>query len=68
MLKKEMKQLEDKIDALLSSHQNLQRINKGLSANETALMHERADLMKKNDIARNKVEAMITRLKGLEQH
>ncbi|MBL4865324.1 MAG: TIGR02449 family protein [Pseudomonadales bacterium] len=68
MLEKELEELEDKIDALLSSHRELQHKNRSLANNETSLMDERANLMKKNDLARNKVEAMISRLKGLEQH
>ncbi|MBL4795166.1 MAG: TIGR02449 family protein [Pseudomonadales bacterium] len=68
MLEKEIKLIEDKIDALLSSHQNLQRQNKHLADNEISLLGERADLMKKNDLARSKVEAIISRLKGLEQN
>ena len=30
-------------------------------------MEERADLLKKNDVAKSKVEAIISRLKSLEQ-
>ena len=41
--------------------------NEALSSREGKLLEERADLLKKNDVARAKVEAIITRLKSLEQ-
>jgi cell division protein ZapB len=37
-------------------------------AREAALREERADLIKKNDLARAKVEAIISRLRELEQN
>ncbi|MBV1881669.1 MAG: TIGR02449 family protein [Pseudomonadales bacterium] len=67
MLEQEFKHLEDKIDTLLSAQQELRRKNHSLLNNEKSLMNERTELMKKNDLARNKIEAMISRLKGLEE-
>ena len=67
MLEQEFKQLEDKIDTLLSAQKELKRKNHSLLNNERSLMNERTELMKKNDLARNKIEAMISRLKGLEE-
>jgi cell division protein ZapB len=38
-----------------------------LHEREAKLVEERAQLLKKNDVARSKVEAIISRLKSLEQ-
>ncbi|MBP8111948.1 MAG: TIGR02449 family protein [Agitococcus sp.] len=40
--------------------------NNALRAKETALLAERDDLSRKNDLARARVEAIILRLKALE--
>ena len=41
--------------------------NQALSEQQSNLMSERASLMQKNDLARTRVEAMIMRLKSMEQ-
>jgi cell division protein ZapB len=41
--------------------------NQSLRVRQDTLVVERASLVAKNDEARTKVEAMINRLKGLEQ-
>lgn len=61
------KQLEQRVDEFIELCDEYKRHNKSLRARETQLTEERANLMKKNDMARNKVESMITRLKALEQ-
>ena len=52
---------------LLAQIQKLREENQSLHARQEALVTERAALVAKNDEARTKVEAMINRLKGLEQ-
>lgn len=62
-----LQQLEEKVDALVRASRRLRERYQASAAREVALREERADLLKKNDLARAKVEAIITRLKELEQ-
>ena len=57
-----LRQLETRVYELLRISSRLRQENLALQRVE-----ERAQLLKKNDVARNKVEAIITRLKSLEQ-
>ncbi|WP_459214066.1 TIGR02449 family protein [Zooshikella ganghwensis] len=59
--------LHHKIDELLALCQELLEENQTLKASEQAWREERAQLVEKNELARSKVEAMISRLKALEQ-
>lgn len=61
------RQLEQKIDALVRASRRLRERYQASVSREAALREERADLIKKNDLARAKVEAIISRLKELEQ-
>ncbi len=61
------KNLENRVDEFIALCEEYKRHNKSLQHRETQLSEERANLMKKNDLARAKVEAMISRLKSLEQ-
>lgn len=63
----QLRQLEDRLDDLLSISARLRRENQALQEREAKLVNERAQLLKKNDLARSKVEAIISRLKSLEQ-
>ena len=63
----ELQRLAAKLDELLEHHQLLKTQNRLLLANEKAWREERAQLIEKNELARQKVEAMISRLKALEQ-
>ncbi len=67
VLEEAFKQFEDKLDQLLETNQRVAQQNKTLQESEAALTEERASLMRKNDLAKSKIEAMITRLKSLEQ-
>lgn len=62
-----LRQLEQKLEALVRASRRLRERYQASAAREAALREERADLIKKNDLARAKVEAIITRLKELEQ-
>lgn len=62
-----LRQLEDKVEALVRASRRVRERYQSSLAREAALREERADLMKKNDLARAKVEAIISRLKELEQ-
>lgn len=63
----ELQRLAAKLDELLDHYQRLKTQNRLLLANEKAWREERAQLIEKNELARQKVEAMISRLKALEQ-
>jgi cell division protein ZapB len=61
------KNLEHRVDEYIELCDEYKRHNKSLRTREIQLTEERANLMKKNDMARTKVESMISRLKALEQ-
>lgn len=61
------RQVDQRVDEFIALCEEYKRHNKSLRAREMQLIEERANLMKKNDMARSKVESMITRLKALEQ-
>ncbi|TWI57322.1 cell division protein ZapB [Pseudomonas duriflava] len=63
----DLQALTDKIEQLLAHIEQLRTENRHLRAGERAWREERAKLIEKNDLARHKVEAMILRLKALEQ-
>lgn len=64
---KDLQRLENQLRKLLTQIQKLREENRSLHTRQDALVTERASLVAKNDEARTKVEAMINRLKGLEQ-
>lgn len=63
----QLRQLEARVEELLSISARLREENQTLHTRESRLMEERAQLLKKNDVAKAKVEAIISRLKSLEQ-
>ena len=58
--------LDKKINYLVALCQKLTKENRQLRQEEQYWRAEKAKLMEKNDVARNKVEAMIQRLRSLE--
>ena len=56
-----------RLELLISRVEQLNCQNALLTAQEKTWREERAHLIEKNEIARNKVESMISRLKALEQ-
>ncbi|MEC4165778.1 TIGR02449 family protein [Pseudomonas sp. MS-1(2024)] len=56
-----------RLELLISRVEQLNRQNALLIAQENTWREERAHLIEKNEIARHKVESMISRLKALEQ-
>ena len=64
---KDLQRLETQLHKLLAQIQKLREENQSLHTRQNSLVTERASLVAKNDEARTKVEAMINRLKGLEQ-
>ena len=63
---KELARLEKRLDELLVICRQLQDENVSLRQRQDALMNERAKLVQVNDQVRSRVEAMITRLKAME--
>ena len=58
--------LENQIDALIDTVTQLKQENSSLRHQQDNLMSERSQLIEKTELARNRVEAMITRLRSLE--
>ena len=63
----ELKRLEQRVDALVKVCDQLQDENKSLKQRQDVLTAERASLLQKNEQVRARVEAMIGRLKAMEQ-
>lgn len=59
--------LEVKIDELIKEFKRLEQEKRLLQAEREAWKAERAKLIKQNELARSRVEAMIERLKSMEQ-
>ena len=62
----DLKKLESRVDELIKAVDRLQMENKTLRDSQTSLITERNALMEKTELAKTRVEAMITRLKALE--
>ena len=63
----ELARLEKRLEELVVVCRQLQEENKSLRHRQESLMSERATLLHKNEQVRGRVEAMIGRLKGMEQ-
>jgi cell division protein ZapB len=63
----EIKDLETKIDELIQLMDDLERKQAMMSDNQSSWQTERSRLLEKNELAKTKVEAMIMRLKALDQ-
>ncbi len=59
--------LEEKIDALIELCEALASENQTLKAKQQSLTVDRARLIEKNELAKTRVESMISRLKALEK-
>ena len=64
----ELQRLLVRIDLLGTRMQRLQDENRSLRQQHEQMATERAQLLAKQEQARSRVEAMIGRLKSLEQH
>ena len=63
-----LRALSLRIDELVLLARRLQDENRSLRQSQEALASERANLLAKNEQARSRVEAMISRLRALEQN
>ena len=62
----DIKKLEERVDDLIQAIERLRSENKSLRETQSGLMAERSQLVEKSELARSRVEAMISRLKALE--
>ena len=63
----QLAQLEQQVDELLVLTQVLGKENRALRAQQKNWSTERAKLIEKNELAKSRVESMISRLKALEK-
>jgi cell division protein ZapB len=63
----DLETLERKVDELIRICDRLREENTSLRASREHLVSERADLIEKTELARSKVEAMVERLKSMEE-
>jgi cell division protein ZapB len=62
----DLRKLEQRVEDLIRACSYLKDENKSLRARQDSLVAERAALIEKTELARTRVEAMITRLKSME--
>jgi cell division protein ZapB len=63
----DLRRLEKRLEELVVVCRQLQEENRSLRQRQDSLTSERASLLQKNEQVRGRVEAMIGRLKGMEQ-
>lgn len=64
----ELKSLENKLDVLVDEYKHIKVENVSLKIKQDTLVREKAKLLEKTTLARTQVEAMINRLKAMEQN
>ena len=62
----DLRQLEQRIDELIETVGTLKNENTSLRQQKDKLVTERSQLIEKTEMARSRVEAMISRLRSLE--
>ena len=63
-----LKTLEAKIDELIAFCAHLQQENESLRHREASLLKERANLIEKNQVVRQRVETIVSRLKAMQEN
>jgi len=63
----QIKVFSNKVEELLVYCQKLETDNVAFKTSQEEWQSERTKLLQKNDLAKNKIESMIGRLKALEQ-
>ena len=63
----ELKRIERRLEELVATITQLKEENRALRQRQDNLISERANLLQKNEQVRARVEAMIGRLKAMEQ-
>ena len=67
MANNDLEALEEKVDELIALSEVLVEENQMLKAKQQSWTTERAKLVEKNDLIKNRVESMIARLKALDK-
>jgi cell division protein ZapB len=67
MIKTQIDLLDQRLTSLMAYCRQLLEENRSLQLRLEHIAAERAHLIKKHDLARSRVEAMINRLKSMEQ-
>jgi cell division protein ZapB len=62
----DLNKLETQVDELIRTIGRLTEENRNLRGKQQELMSERAELIEKTELARSRVEAMISRLRSIE--
>ncbi|MCW8891133.1 MAG: TIGR02449 family protein [Sedimenticola sp.] len=62
----DLNKLENQVDELIRTIDRLKEENRNLRGKQHELMSERAELIEKTELARSRVEAMISRLRSIE--
>lgn len=62
----DLKKLEARVDELIQANIRLRDENHSLMSTQDNLVTERAELIERTELAKTRVEAMITRLKSME--
>ena len=63
----DINRFEDGVERLLHLYRRLQDENASLRARQEALVAERGELIEKTEQARSRVEAMLSRLRAMEE-
>jgi len=63
----DLKKLEVRVEELIRACAQLKDENRSLRSQQDSLIAERADLIDKTELAKLKVESIITRLKSMEK-
>jgi len=64
----DLKRLEFRVEELVRTVERMKEENRSLRAQQEHMTVERAQLIERNELARSRVEAMIGRLKAMEQN
>ena len=67
MENKAIQQLEQQVDELLNASRRIREENLLLKSQKAAWLSERAQLVEKTNIARQRIEKMVSRLKELDE-
>lgn len=67
MEKDAIQQLEKQVDELIYASRRIREENMLLKSQQAAWLTERTQLVQKTDLARTRIEAMVNRLKELDE-
>jgi cell division protein ZapB len=62
----DLKALETRVDELINTVDKLTSENTALKSQQNNLVTERAELIEKTELARTRIESMISRLRAME--